>query len=302
MVFLSKEFEVRSLPADRFIGVDINRNRIQHTIHLSQPEYTKAVLEKYGMSNCATHLVPADPSVKLTPQIGPQTEEEKQSMKAVPFMECIGSVMHLTHLTRPDIAYAVGQVSRYSQNPGQEHWKALKRIMAYLRNTMNFGLLLGGTIGDLIGYCDADYAGDLGNRRSTSGAVFTLHNGPISWFSRRQSCVALSTTESEFISAAEATKEAIWLNRILTELGVGELPVTLKCDNQGAIALIHDPVFHQRTKHIDVRFFFVRDAQAESKVNISYIETENQLADIFTKALAAPRFEKLRSSLNICEL
>ena len=112
----------------------------------------------------------------------------------------------------------------------------------------------------------------------------------------------LSTTESEFISAAEATKEAIWLNRILTELGVGELPVTLKCDNQGAIALIHDPVFHQRTKHIDVRFFFVRDAQAESKVNISYIETENQLADIFTKALAAPRFEKLRSSLNICEL
>ena len=302
MVFLSKEFEFRSLPADRFIGVDINRNRIQHTIHLSQPEYTKAVLERYGMSNCAPHLVPADPSVKLTPQMCPQKEEEKESMKAVPFRECIGSVMHLTHLTRPDIAYAVGQVSRYSQNPGQEHWKALKRIMAYLRKTMNFGLLFGGTSGDLIGYCDADYAGDLGNIRSTSGVVFTLHNGPISWFSRRQSCVALSTTESEFISAAEATKEAIWLNRILTELGVGELPVTLKCDNQGAIALIHDPVFHQRTKHIDVRFFFVRDAQAESKVNISYIETENQLADIFTKALAAPRFEKLRSSLNICEL
>ena len=155
MVFLSKEFEVRSLPADRFIGVDINRNRIQHTIHLSQPEYTKAVLERYGMSNCAPHLVPADPSVKLTPQMCPQTEEEKQSMKAVPFMECIGSVMHLTHLTRPDIAYAVGQVSRYSQNPGQEHWKALKRIMAYLRKTMNFGLLFGGTSGDLIGYCDA---------------------------------------------------------------------------------------------------------------------------------------------------
>jgi hypothetical protein len=301
MNFLGKEFEVRSLPADRFIGMDISRNRVQRTIHLSQPEYTKTVLERYGMSNCATLSVPADPCVKLTPQMCPQTEEEKQEMKCVPFMECIGSIMHLTHLTRPDIAYAVGQASRYSQNPGQEHWKALKRIMAYLRKTVNFGLLFGGDNSELIGYCDADYAGDLGSRRSTSGAVFTLYNGPISWFSRRQSCVALSTTESEFISAAEATKEAIWLNRILIELGARALPVPLRCDNQGAIALIHDPVFHQRTKHIDVRFFFVRDAQAEEKINISYIATESQLADIFTKALAAPRFEKLRASLNICE-
>ena len=97
------------------------------------------------------------------------------------------------------------------------------------------------------------------------------------------------------------TKEAIWLNRILIVLGARALPVPLRCDNQGAIALIHDPVFHQRTKHIDVRFFFVRDAQAEEKVNISYIETESQLADIFTKALDAPRFEKLRAGLNICE-
>jgi hypothetical protein len=119
MNFLGKEFEVRSLPADRFIGMDISRNRVQRTIHLSQPEYTKTVLERYGMSNCATLSVPADPCVKLTPQMCSQTEEEKQEMKCVPFMECIGSIMHLTHLTRPDIAYAVGQASRYSQNPGQ---------------------------------------------------------------------------------------------------------------------------------------------------------------------------------------
>jgi hypothetical protein len=245
MEFLGKEFDVRSIAPDRFIGIDINRNRIQRTIHLSQPDYVKTVLERFNMSNCSILSVPADPCTKLTPQMCPQNEEEKQEMAKIPFMECIGSVMHLTHLTRPDIAYAVGQVSRYSQSPGQEHWKALKRILAYLRKTLNYGLLFGGGDDELYGYCDADYAGGLGNRRSTSGAVFTLHNGPVSWFSRRQSCVALSTTESEFISAAEGAKEAIWLKRFHSELGARTSAMPLRCDNQGAIALIHDPVFHQ---------------------------------------------------------
>ena len=246
--FLGKEFEVRSLPADRFIGIDINRNRHLGTIHLSQPEYVKKILGRFNMSNCNPLAVPADPCVKLSPQMSPQNKEEKQEMTNVPFMECIGSVMHLTHLTRPDIAYAVGQVSRYSQNPGKEHWKALKRILAYLKKTINFGLLFGGGSSEICGYCDSDYAGDLESRRSTSGAVFTLHNGAVSWFSRRQTCVALSTTEAEFISAAEGTKEGIWLKRLHLELGATESATPLRCDNQGAIALIHDPVFHQRTK------------------------------------------------------
>jgi hypothetical protein len=300
--FLGKEFEVRSLPADRFIGIDMNRNRSLGTIHLSQPEYVKKILERFNMSSCNPLAIPADPCVKLSPQMSPKNEEEKEEMANIPFMECIGSVMHLTHLTRPDIAYAVGQVSRYSQNPGLEHWKALKRILAYLKKTINFGLLFGGGSSELCGYCDSDYAGDLESRKSTSGAVFLLYNGAVSWFSRRQTCVALSTTEAEFISAAESTKEGIWLKRLHLELGAIESATPLRCDNQGAIALIHDPVFHQRTKHMDVRFFFVRDAQQEGRINISYIETESQLADIFTKALAVPRFEKLRNDLNIREL
>ena len=173
--------------------------------------------------------------------------------------------------------------------------------MSYLHKTVNLGLLFGGSDGDLIGYCDANSASDLGNRRSTSRAVFTLYGGPIFWFSRRQSCVDLSNTERELILAAESAKQAIWLNRILVELGIPELPVPLRCDNQGAIAL-YDPVFHQKTKHIDVRFFFPKDAQAEKKIDVSYIETKSQLADIFTQVLPAPRFEKLRCSLNICEI
>ena len=126
--------------------------------------------------------------------------------------------------------------------------------MAYLRKTINFGLLFGGGDDELYGYCDADYAGDLVYRRSTSRAIFTLHDSPFSWFSRRQSCIALSTTESEFISAAEGTKGAIWLKRFHSELGARISAMTLRCYNQGDIAFIYDPVFHQRTKHECVSF------------------------------------------------
>ena len=179
-------------------------------------------------------------------------------------------------MTRPDITFSVGQVSQYAQNPGKEYWKAAKRILAYLLRTPNFGLLFGKGSNVLTGYCDSDYAGDLETRRSTSGTVFLLLGGPISWSSKRQTCVALSTTEAEFIAAAEATKEAIWLQRFLSELGAPEWPTPLHCDNQSAIALIKNPVLHQRTKHMDVRYFFVRDAQEEKQINNTYINTNDQ--------------------------
>ena len=163
----------------------------------------------------------------------------------------------------------------------------MKRILAYLKKKINFGLLFGGGSSEICGYCDSDYAGDLESRRSTSGAVFTLHNSAVSLFSRRQTFVALSTTEAEFISAAEGTKEGIRLKRLHLEPGATESVTPLRCDNQGAISLIHDPIFHRLTKQMDVRFFFIRDAQQEGGINVSYIQTESQLADIFTKALAS---------------
>jgi hypothetical protein len=144
----------------------------------------------------------------------------------------------------------------------------LKRILAYLKKKINFGLLFGGGSSEICGYCDSDYAGDLESRRSTSGAVFTLHNSAVSLFSRRQTFVALSTTEAEFISAAEGTKEGIRLKRLHLEPGATESVTPLRCDNQGAISLI-------------------QDAQQEGGINVSYIQTESQLADIFTKALAS---------------
>jgi hypothetical protein len=160
-------------------------------------------------------------------------------------------------------------------------------------------LCFGRSSDQLIGFCDADYAGDLQTRRSTSGFLFLYLGGPVSWASRRQPCVALSTTEAEFVAAAEATKEAVWFQQLLSELGIDGRSTTLYCDNQSAIALVNNPTFHQRTKHIDVRLFYIRELQEKKTINVVYINTEQQLADILTKPLAVPRFEKLRDALGV---
>lgn len=299
---LKTVFQIRTLPADRFIGVDITRNRPERSIYLSQPEYIQKITEKFNMTECNQLAIPADPSCRLSPDMSPQNKEEETEMLNTPFREAVGSLMHVMVMTRPDIAYAVGQVAQFAQNPGKQHWRAVKRILAYLKKTPNVGLRFNQTNSSLSGFCDADYAGDLQTRRSTSGFAFLYHGGPISWTSRRQQCVALSTTEAEFVAAAEATKEAVWLQQLLSEIYTTKLPTPLSCDNQSAIALVKNPAFHQRTKHIDVRLFYIREAQESGKVNIIYTNTEQQLADIFTKALAVPKFEGFREALGIVQI
>ena len=148
-----------------------------------------------------------------------------------------------------------GQVSQFCESPGSSHWDAVKRILAYLQGTSTFGIRFGGVKSDLIGFSDSDYAGDVDTRQSTSGFVFMLHGGPVAWSSQRQSCVALSTTEAEFIAACEATKEGVWLQRLVSEVVPDwKPPFKLMCDNQSAIRLIKNPEFHQRSKHIAVRY------------------------------------------------
>lgn len=171
--------------------------------------------------------------------------------------------------------------------------------MAYLAGTINHGLLF--RPGDqLVGYTDADYAGDSDTRRSTSGFIFLMNTGPVAWSSRRQNCTALSTTEAEFAAACEAAKEAVWILNALMELGEKTpKPLELWCDNQSAIRVVHNPELHPKTKHIDVKYHFVRDKQTEGTLDVKYVCTNNQLADIFTKPLPAPRFERLREEIGV---
>lgn len=195
--------------------------------------------------------------------------------------------------TRPDISYAVGQVAQFSSNPSKAHWEAVKRILAYLKGTADYGIFFSGSKKDglLSTYSDADYAGDLETRRSTTGFWLILNEGPVAWTSRRQHCTTLSTTEAEYVAVCEATKETVWMRNLLQNIGLEQsAPTVLFCDNQSAIRLVRNPEFHKRTKHIDVQFHFIREKQEDGTIDVQYIPTDQQLADIFTKPLHGPLF------------
>ncbi len=190
----------------------------------------------------------------------------------------------------------MNQVAQHFQNPGTAHWKGVQRIFSYLHGTSDYGLCFSGNDhGELISYTDAYYVGDLDTRKSTSGYVFIYQGGAVSWASRRQRCTSLSTTESEFVAACEAAKEAVWIQRLLSEIKNYEAKtVQIRCDNQSSISLIRNPEHHQKAKHIEVKYFFVRDQQKTGKINVTYIGTEHQLADMLTKPQPRPRLEDLR--------
>ena len=193
--------------------------------------------------------------------------------------------------TRPDLAYVVGTVSRFLSNPGREHWNAVKWIMRYLRGTSNMKLCFGNEKPVLVGYTDSDMAGDIDSRRSTSGYLITYAGGAVAWQSRLQKCVALSTTESEFIAATEACKEMLWMKKFVHELGFTQEKYVLYCDSQSAIHLGKNSTFHARSKHIDVRYHWIRDVLEAKLLELEKIHTNDNGADMLTKALPRGKFE-----------
>jgi hypothetical protein len=203
--------------------------------------------------------------------------------------------------TLPEIAFAVNQVAQFSNNPNQSHWEAVKRIITYLKGTSDHGITYCGAGENVLtAFTDADFDGDVDTRRSTTGNIFIINGGPVAWSSQRQRCVSLSTTEAEYVAASTATKEIAWLRNLLNDIGCCQhQPTTLLCDNQSAIRLVRNPEFHQRTKHIDVKFHYIRNMQEEGAVNILYVDTSNQLADALTKALTQPMFVKFKSCIGM---
>jgi hypothetical protein len=224
-------------------------------------------------------------------------------MAGVPYRELVGSLMYANVATRADIAHAVGIVSQFCQNPGELHWLAAKRILRYLIGTKSFALVLGGTSPiRLSGYTDSNYAppGDLDKRKSTSGYCMNLGGGAISWSSKRQSTVATSSTEAEYMACCHASKEAVWLCMLLHAVGHTQRKATnIQCDNQGALILTADPSFHSRAKHIDVQYHFSRDRVERGELTFTYVHTSENMADIFTKPLPEPLFKKFRTMLGI---
>jgi hypothetical protein len=297
---LKKVFEISDLGEINWIlGIAVKRDRAARTIALSQKSYITTIISRYGFENVKPVAMPMDPSMNLSTSQSPKTAQEFAEMKNKPYREAVGSLMYASLGTRPDITYAVSILSKFAASPGLAHWNAVKRVFAYLAGTKDLWLTYGDSAKELEGYVDAD--GSMNEeRKAISGYAFLLDGGAVSWSSKKQEIIALSTTEAEYVAATHATKEALWLRSLIGELfGQFTGPTTLYEDNQGAIALTHDQQFHARTKHIDIRFHFIRWVIAEGKIKLIYCPTENMIADTLTKALPSAKVKHFATSLGL---
>ena len=297
---LSQTFEMKDLGAlHHFLGVKVIQDQLSKSIWIGQPMYTEKILHRFDMHNSKPVGSPVNPDVKLTACKNPNDVCNQEMYQAV-----VGSLLYLSTKTRPDIAFAVTSAARFCASPTKEHWTAVKRILCYLNGSRQLGLLYrANTLNEEItGFSDADWAGDVGDRKSTSGYVFLLGDAAVSWKSAKQTTVALSTAEAEYVALSTASQEAIWLQRLMNDLSKKFIQETVIYeDNQSTICLAKNPAVHGRTKHIDIKYHFIRDLVEAGKIKLIYCATENIVADIFTKGISISQFEKLRHLIGLAK-
>ncbi|BAF28754.2 Os11g0656500 [Oryza sativa Japonica Group] len=285
---MKAEFKMSDLgPLSFYLGIEVHQEA--GIITLKQAAYASRIVEKAGLTGCNPCATPMEPRLKLS------KESAGSLVDATEYRSLVGSLRYLVN-TRPDLAYSVGYVSRFMEKPTDEHLAAVKRIIRYVAGTIHLGCRYVKEVeGGLQGYSDSDMAGDIDTRKSTTGVIFFLGKNPVSWQSQKQRVVALSSCESEYIAAATAACQGIWLARLLGDLrNAATEVVDLRVDNQSALALMKNPVFHDRSKHIQTKFHFIREAVENGEITPSYIGTEGQLADILTKPLSRIKFQELR--------
>jgi hypothetical protein len=275
-----------------FLGLQVKQGN--EGIFVSQSKYAKELVKKFGLDNSRHAPTPMSTTIKLT------KDEEGEMVDQKMYRGMIGSLLYLT-ASRPDIMFSVCACARFQASPRTSHLLAVKRIIKYVNGTFNLGLFYPKhTSFDLIGYCDADFAGCKVDRKSTSGTCHFLGNSLVSWASKKQNCVAISTTEAEYIAAGLCCAQIIWMKQNLLDYGLHFHETKILCDNTSAINLSKNSILHSRTKHIDVRHHFLKDHVEKKNVSLFYVDTKLQLADIFTKPLCEEDFCRIRGELGIC--
>lgn len=293
---LKKWFAIKDLGEAKYcLGIEIIRAR--ESISLSQSGYIKNLLIKFGMDDCKGANTPLACGFK------PTAENPESGDKSMPYRELIGSLMYLALATRPDIAHAVSVLSQFNRLYDRKLWTAAKHVLRYLKSTIDLALCFRRTKENLLGFVDADWGNCTIDRRSYTGTAFILAGAAISWESRKQRTVALSSTEAEYMGLTDAAKEAVYLIGFLKELGFESLTnVTIFNDNQGAGELARNPVYHGRSKHIDIRHHFVREVLQNRSVRLEFLPTERMLADALTKRLGSGKHEFCVRGLGLTNL
>lgn len=293
---LKSFFDIKNLGELKYIlGVRITRDLTNKKIYLDQEGLIARTAEKYLGKDCKPTFMPYSTSTRLEKYDKECDAHERQQYQAL-----IGSLLYVSRYTRPEIAAIVGVLSRHSSNPGPDHFNATERILRYLLGSKKDKLTLSGKgeFGITV-YCDSDWASDTSERKSTSGYATYIGNALVSWGSRKQQCITLSTMEAEYVALAEAAKESLWLKQLLYELGEKEVTPLIFCDNQSTIRISKDAKHHARSKHIDIRHHFLRELIAREEIKLEYVKSERNTADILTKVLPKERFILHKQGLGV---
>lgn len=300
---LKENFKMKDLgEVSSILGVNVTRDATKKTIAIDQQSYISKVLEKFGMKDCNPVSTPLDPSQKLSTKMSPTTDAERDEMKNIPYQEAIGSLMYAAQLTRPDICFALCLLSRFNKNFGKAHWNAVKRVFRYLAGTINRKLVYRGNDDNdkLIGFSDADFGGDEDTGKSTTGYTFMLQGAAVSWCAKSQKSVSISTCESELQALTSTIQEAIWLKRFENEIfDAAPKEITIYCDNKSTLHVLINNSSSQKLKHVRIRAKFVGEKIEKGEVKLKYLQTNNMLADIFTKPMVSDRQTKFTNLLGL---
>lgn len=293
---LTQEFEMEDMQELKyFLGLKVERNLKEGVLSINQSQYVRDLLKRFGMQDCKPVSTPLEVNLKLE-------RNKSETPTQHPYRELVGCLTYLMLSSRPDICSAVNFLSRLQEGATDTHWVHLKRVLRYLQGTKDYSLVYRrSTNGDpLVGYADADWGSDINDRKSTSGSVFQVFGNSVLWTTRKQSTVSLSSTEAEYVSLSQAACDAMWLRNILGDLGITcSSPTVLYEDNQSCIYIASEPRDQKRLKHLDIRFHFIRECIQNGEIIVEYIPTQKQVADVFTKSLAAGPFKEHRFTLGL---
>ena len=295
-------FEIQDLgDPSRLLGVQIIRNRSEGTIHISQASFITTLSKRFNIPPAKSIRTPMEEKVAL------RVASPKNTTAQVPYSSMIGSLNYCSLFTRPDISFAVNKCAQFTSNPTLEHWAATNRILRYLIHTKDYGIIykydgsgIEGYNHTLIGYTDADYAGDVNDRKSTTGWIFTFNGSPICWSSKKQNIVSRSTMEAEAIAGSFTSVEGTWLSKLGKDFNVIFKPIPIFTDNESFISFCKNEVNNNRTKHIDIHYHYTKNEIIAGNIELHHISSADNPADILTKPLSPRKHQHLLKVIGIC--